>query len=212
MTARILLIMLMAAGFWTIAAAPASAGTRPRVVMLGDSLTAGCDWQTRLNQAEVINQGISGDSTWSILARLPQVTKARPDLIFLQAGINDFGKKPDPEGILKRHLKIWSELREKLPQAELYIVSILPVSAKRYPRWGASVVQANLLLREAAEKNGLVFIDLYSKMSDQDGGLLKDLTYDGLHLRAPAYDLWLEAVRPYIDEAAAAGTDGGVDG
>lgn len=190
-----------------LGAAPSAwAGGRLKVVMLGDSLTAGCDWPARLPEAEVVNFGISGDSTWHIIDRLARVVEQRPDLIFLQAGINDFGKKPSPEGILKRHQKIWAELRRQLPEAKLYVVSLLPVSAKRYPRWGEPIVRLNIMLREAAEESGLVYIDLYSKMSDRDGGLVKEFTYDGLHLRPAAYDLWLEAVKPHIDDALAKGT------
>ena len=183
--------------------APAG-GEKLKVVMLGDSLTAGCDWQARLTEVEVVNQGVCGDSTWTIMARLDKVAAAKPDLIFLQLGINDFGKKPSPEGILERHQKIWRELRAKLPETRLYVVSLLPVSAKRYPRWGRPVVRLNDLLRAAAEESGLTYIDVYSRLSDQDGNLVKNFTYDGLHLLPPAYDRWLEAVKPYIDQALAA--------
>ena len=199
------LMTLLASVALTIAAPPALAGgEKLKVVMLGDSLTAGCDWQARLTEAEVVNQGVCGDSTWSVIARLDQVAAARPDLIFLQLGINDFGKKPSPEGILERHQKIWRELREKLPEAELYVVSLLPVSARRYPRWGEPVVRLNDLLRAAAGESGLTYIDVYSQLSDQDGNLVKDFTYDGLHLLPPAYDRWLETVKPYIDQAVRA--------
>ena len=195
---------LLAAALMIAAPSVLAGGERLKVVMLGDSLTAGCDWQARLAEAEVVNQGICGDSTWSVLARLDQVAAARPDLIFLQLGINDFGKKPSPEGILERHQKIWRELRAKLPETKLYVVSLLPVSAKRYPRWGRPVLRLNHLLRAAAEENGLTYIDVHSRLSDEDGGLFKDFTYDGLHLLPPAYDRWLEAVKPYIDEAVTA--------
>ena len=202
MTAKKYLALMVVLAAALLATSPAAlAGEKLKIVMLGDSLTAGCDWQARLAQAEVVNQGVCGDSTWSVMTRLNQVVEARPDLIFLQLGINDFGKKPLPEAILERHQKIWREMREKLPQAKLYVVSLLPVSAKRYPRWGKPVVQLNLLLREAAEKNGLIYIDVYSRMSDQNGSLFKNFTYDGLHLLPKAYDQWLEAVKPYIDEA-----------
>jgi N-acetylglucosamine-6-sulfatase len=185
-----------------LAAAVAWAGERPRVVMLGDSLTAGCDWQARLPEAEVLNLGVSGDSTWSIAARLDDVVTAQPEIIFLQAGINDMGKKPNPEGIVSRHLKIWQTLRERLPEAELHIVSLLPVSAKRYPRWGQPVARTNDLLRAAAKERGLRYIDVYSSLSDAAGSLSKELSYDGLHLRPKAYDPWVAALKPAISRAA----------
>ncbi len=206
---RLVLALSLSLTLSLLAAVPAARAERLRVVMLGDSLTAGCDWQARLPGAEVLNQGISGDSTWSITARLDQVVAAKPGKIFLQAGINDFGRNPAPEAILKRHEAIWQNLRERLPEAELYIVSLLPVSAVRYPRWGRPVVRLNHLLKESAEERGLVYIDLHSRMVDQEGGLREELTYDGRHLVPRAYDLWVEAVRPHIDRVAETPGPGG---
>ena len=205
MTAKILRLAsaLLTVALMIVAPSAWAGGEKLKVVMLGDSLTAGCNWQSRLGEVEVVNQGISGDSTWSIAVRLDQVAAVGPDLIFLQAGINDFGKKPSPEGTLARHQKIWSELRAKLPEAELYVVSLLPVSAKRYPRWGRPIIELNAMLKEAAEESGIIYIDVYSRMSDREGGLLKDFTSDGLHLLPRAYDQWVEAIRPYINKAVA---------
>ena len=37
-------------------------------------------------------------------------------------------------------------------------------------------------------------------MTDEEGNLRKDLTNDGLHLLPEAYEIWIEILRPYINE------------
>lgn len=72
------------------------------VMALGDSLTAGygaspkADYPQILAQNtgwQVINAGISGDTTADVLRRLPEVLQNQPQLILLSIGGNDFLRK-----------------------------------------------------------------------------------------------------------------------
>ena len=91
-----------------------------KVLALGDSLTAG--WGLPAESAfpvqlqgalardvEIINAGISGDTTAGGLARLERALKAKPDAVILELGTNDALQGVDPavtranlEAILKR--------------------------------------------------------------------------------------------------------------
>lgn len=183
---------------WLTATAAPAAEDRLRVVMLGDSLTAGCDWAAKLPEVTVDNQGISGDSTSRIRARLDKVIEARPDLIFLQAGINDLGGQRREMAILESHWAIWNALKAELPGARLYLVSLFPVSERRYPGWNKKIKDLNLFLQRTAEEQGLVFIDLFPQLIDQGGQLAQKYSYDGLHLSAAGYEVWLAALRPHL--------------
>ena len=183
----------------TFGSAWAGTDGRLRVVMLGDSLTAGYDWPGALPEARVVNQGISGDTTTAIAKRLDRVAAARPDIIFLQAGINDLAGRVKPEIVLERHLHIWEELHQRLPGSRLYVVSLLPVCG-RYDNLSPAVLELNGLLRKAAQDHSLVFIDVYPLLADNDGKLRRNLTHDDLHLRAEAYPLWVGAIKPYIND------------
>ena len=77
--------------------------TCPRIVALGDSLTAGLGvspdqsyparLQDRLEQAgflyRVINAGVSGDTTAGGLRRLDWVLKTNPRIVIVELGAND---------------------------------------------------------------------------------------------------------------------------
>lgn len=190
-------LFVLLASLLSAAAMPA-AESRTRVLMLGDSLTAGFNWSARLPQALVVNQGVSGDTTGRILARLDQAVAAEPELVFLQAGINDFGRRDKDIVILDNHLAIWRALRSQVPGLRLVLISLLPVSEARYPGLNPKIMEFNQRLGKEAAKQGLPFIDLFPLLADETGQLPPKFTYDGLHLNAAGYEIWLEALKPHL--------------
>ena len=61
------------------------------------------------------------------------------------------------------------------------------------------IVETNRLYKEMAERHGVTWIDLYSKMVDPaTGSMRKGLTNDGLHLLGAGYLVWRDAVLPYV--------------
>jgi len=66
-----------------------------KIVMLGNSITHGANWNELLNRNDVVEMGISGDYTSGYLMRLEYVYKLKPDVCFVMGGINDlyYGKK-----------------------------------------------------------------------------------------------------------------------
>ncbi len=166
-------------------------------VMLGDSLTAGAQWESYFPNLKIYNLGISGDTTFDLLDRLDEVVLLEPTKIFLLIGINDFGRFR-PEDILKRQKKIWAELGEKLPQTSLYIISLLPVSQKEFPGWNREIEKFNLALSQLAQEKKLTFINLAPEMADETGSLKAEYTFDGLHLTEKAYRVWADKLKPYL--------------
>lgn len=175
-----------------------------KIVMLGDSLTARFAWSEALPAVIVRNFGIDGDTTQNILNRLDPVIALKPDLIFLQVGINDFGHQKNKNAIMEGHRQIWDQLRQDLPQTKLVITSLLPVripaGENQDQNWNQVIGDFNTLLRVEAEKQGLSFIDLTPALSDGQNQLRQDFTIDGLHLLKPAYKIWVEALIPSIEK------------
>ena len=52
------------------------------IVMLGNSITNGCEWAELLGNSNVVNRGISGDTVEGIQARLGSIIKAAPAKFF----------------------------------------------------------------------------------------------------------------------------------
>ncbi len=96
---------------WRLASAPAVRNLSPRpgpIVVLGDSLAAGVGSKGQkggfvaiLSQrlgVEIVNRGVSGDSTADGLKRLDaDVLALKPALVILELGGNDFLRRMDPD-------------------------------------------------------------------------------------------------------------------
>jgi len=109
------------------AAFPAAAqGTKPpRILALGDSLTAGFGLpadralpvrlQAKLAAdgvaAELINAGVSGDTTAGGLARLDWALAAKPDIVMVELGANDCLRGLDPKAAYDNLDKILTKIR-----------------------------------------------------------------------------------------------------
>src|SRR5687767_5230583 len=57
--------------------------TPGEVVFLGNSITAGTDWNELLELKNARNRGISGDITFGVLERLGEVTEGKPAKLFV---------------------------------------------------------------------------------------------------------------------------------
>lgn len=175
------------------------------IVMLGNSLTNGCEWHELLGMSNVKNRGISSDVIQGVNDRLPSLIKGRPAKIFLLIGVNDVSHNLGVDSITEAYIKLIDRIRTEIPDTKLYVQSMLPVNISfgKYLGMadkGEQIVQLNERIQGYAREKGFTWIDLYSVMVDEDGHLKREYTNDGLHLLAPGYVAWAEAIMPYIKE------------
>lgn len=175
------------------------------IVMLGNSLTHGCEWHELLGNPHVVNRGINGDIIGGLHDRLTAVTAGRPAKIFLLCGVNDISHDLSADSIAGALGSLIAEIREQTPDTRLYVQSLLPIN-NSFGRYKAifgkeqTVRDVNTLLRPIVEQAGATWIDIHALFADEQGNLRRELTNDGLHLLAPGYAIWRDALRPYIDE------------
>lgn len=163
------------------------------VVMMGNSITHGANWNQLLDRDNVIEQGIPSDITEGYLNRMEYVYNMRPKVVFIMGGINDIYNWIPVEEILRNYKMILSGLRVRgitpIIQSTLYAGKTWPSSADR----NKVVDKLNDQLRGYAIKNNIEFIDLNKSMSS--GNYLKpQLTHDGLHLNARGFRIWASEV------------------
>ena len=62
------------------------------------------------------------------------------------------------------------------------------------------MVAANALIKKfLKKKKHAEFIDVYSKMFNPDGTVMKDIFLeDNLHMNAKGYAIWKKAIEPYL--------------
>jgi lysophospholipase L1-like esterase len=61
--------------------------------------------------------------------------------------------------------------------------------------------ELNAWIKEYAAKNGFIFVDYYSSMANNEGGLKAELSPDGVHPNKAGYDLMTPLVETGIAEA-----------
>ncbi len=181
-------------------------GTNPSsIVMLGNSLTHGCEWHELLGNPNVVNRGINGDIAEGIDLRLDGILRGKPAKIFLLCGVNDVSHDLSADSIASAVEAITERIRRESPTTKVYLQSLLPInnSFGRYKRiFGKeqTIRDINTLLEKHAAKSGITWINLYPSFADENGNLRADLTNDCLHLLGPGYIIWRELILPYINE------------
>lgn len=181
-------------------------GTNPSsIVMLGNSLTHGCEWHELLGNPNVVNRGINGDIAEGIDLRLDGILRGKPAKIFLLCGVNDVSHDLSADSIATAVEGIVERIKRESPATKVYLQSLLPInnSFGRYKRiFGKeqTIRDINKLLEAYAKKNGITWINLYPSFANADGNLRAELTNDGLHLLGPGYIIWRELILPYINE------------
>jgi lysophospholipase L1-like esterase len=167
------------------------------IAFLGDSLTAGGNWDEIFPGLPIKNRGINADTTVGALQRLDCITRGKPAAIFMLIGTNDlpwFEHRHD-EMILATYQEMLDKIKNDTPETRIFVESLLP-RAHSYAR---RVRGLNAKLQVLAEQNGATFIDLYSHFTDANGDLRAELNNDHIHVLAQGYAIWAEVLRPYLD-------------
>lgn len=166
-----------------------------KIAMLGDSITDWGEWNELFERNDLINRGISGDSTDGVLKRLDGINSS-VSKVFILIGVNDLGKGRSVDYIFDNYKKIVTRLKQKNMQP--VIQSILFVDpVKIHNRKNSDIEELNNKLKTYALENDLIYIDLNVKLS-KDKKLRSDYSYDGLHLNGDGYIAWKEVIEPYL--------------
>lgn len=167
------------------------------VVMLGNSLTHGANWNELLGRSGVVERGIPGDLTEGMLNRLTSVIKLQPKLCFILAGVNDVYYWIPVEQIFNNYVRILALLKAKnitpVIQSTLYAGKDWGKEWNLKPEDNAGrnkeIEKLNNLLRDYASRNNIDYINLIDQMTEKDY-LNPELTYDGIHLNAKGFKIW----------------------
>lgn len=171
-----------------------------KIVFLGNSITEGGNWKRLLKDSTIINRGISGDNTFGMLARIDEVVALKPASLFILIGTNDLSKKIPVEAIIENIFAIVSQVKAGSPKTKIFVQSIFPVNetVEKFPAQfnnGSNILIINDQLSRYGERLRYTYVDVYSKLLDDQGRLHKNYTWDGLHLNATGYQRWVEVLK-----------------
>ena len=183
-----------------------------RVVFFGDSITDFWKLDEAFPGKPYVNRGISGQTTPQMLIRFrPDVIELKPAVVVILAGTNDIAGNTGPMTVEETEAN-YASIAELARAHDIKLVfsSILPVHnytpesqeffASR-PR--EKVLALNRWLQDYCAKNGCVYLDYFSALTDQKGLLKKELAEDGLHPNAAGYKIMAPLAEAAIQKAMA---------
>jgi lysophospholipase L1-like esterase len=188
---------------------PPAAG-EDRVVFMGDSITEGWHIGDSFPGKPYINRGISGQTTPQMVLRFHQdVIGLKPKVVIVLAGINDIAGNTGPMTLeeTENNLAAMAEMAAA-NQIKVVLCSVLP--AFDFP-WhpgmtpAPKVVALNEWIKAYAAEKGHVYVDYYSTMKDERGGLPATLSSDGVHPLPAGYAMMAPLAEAGIEKALKAG-------
>lgn len=195
--------------FWHLDANPWFPGKFCGAAIWDESFGGAVPGQTALNL------GVSGDRIEHVLHRLMPAADGgegwldrpdlRPDRVFVMLGINNSfdAETPAAASIIKGVMAVVARIRERQPNAQIVVQSLLPTEDDAKNRDLVRPVNAALRDFAGADK-ALRFLDLYPSFVDAGGMQRRDLFNDALHPSRAGYRVWRDQLVAFLHTAAAA--------
>ncbi|MUP46978.1 acylhydrolase [Gramella sp. BOM4] len=180
----------------------------PEVVFMGNSITEG--WINThpefFEDNNYLNRGIGGQTSPQMLIRFtPDVLDLKPEVVVILAGTNDLAANTGYSSVkmISDNIRAMATLAEK-NNIKVVLSSVLPVYD--YPwRPGLEPVsriqELNEWMENYARENNHVYLDYFSSMSNDQKGMRKEYSEDGVHPNAKAYSVMEPLVQEAINKA-----------
>lgn len=175
-----------------------------RVVFMGNSITEG--WIiTRpgfFAGKPYVDRGISGQTTPQMLVRFrADVIKLKPSIVVILAGTNDIAGNTGPSTLdmIEDNIISMAQLA-KTNGIRVILCSVLPVSD--YP-WkpgiepADKIIALNKMLKRDAEKEGMIYVDFYSALVNEQKGMKAEYSGDGVHPNEDGF----KVMEPIVEDA-----------
>lgn len=177
-----------------------------RVVFMGDSITEGWHLDESFPSKPYVNRGISGQTTPQMLVRFRQdVVDLKPKVVIILAGINDIAGNTGPMTLEQTEENIAS-MADLAAANRIHVVlcSVLPAFDFTWAPGlepAPKVALLNAWLRGYAAAKHYVYVDYYSAMKDDRGGLPATLSKDGVHPLPAGYAIMTPLAEAGIEKA-----------
>ena len=178
------------------------------IVFLGDSITDFYDLDKYYEGYNIVNSGISGNTTEDILNDMyNRVYKYNPSKVILLIGTNDINVKIEEDDTISNIKDIVKNIKKNRPNTKIYVESIYPINntddekIEHYMvgvRTNEIIKKYNKRIKEYCNKNNVIYINMYNELRDEDGNLKLEYTKEGLHISDEGYEVITKILKKYI--------------
>lgn len=172
---------------------------------LGDSRTLGISDYAGLEGADFFcdngmtiyklleDDGVTYQKTGEKVDMKEILQEKRYGKIYIMLGMNELGYGDTPM-YLRQYLKVIRQIKEWQPGVIIYVMANLHVSQEKNNMEtefnNININDKNVASARLANGIDVFYLDCNPLFTDEEGYLLADLTFDGVHLYAQHYDKW----------------------
>jgi lysophospholipase L1-like esterase len=165
------------------------------------SFTNWKDVQDYFPKHTIINRGFGGSTLEDVIRYANDIIiPYQPKQIVIYCGENDLASSDDvtAQMVLQRFKDLFSIIRKKYSSVPVAFISLKPSPSRKH-LW-PKMRKANLLIKTyLGKKKKTAFIDVYHKMFNKDGTIMKDIFIeDDLHMNAKGYAIWQKLIEPHL--------------
>lgn len=178
------------------------------IVFFGDSITEGYNVKEFYDEFRVVNSGISGNTTEDLINRIDRdLYNYNPSTVIIQIGTNDIRASIKDEDIIKNLKNIIKGIRKNRKNASILIESIYPINREMDEEYWKDVnpdynnkhiTKLNKEIKELCKKEHIKYIDIYSKLLDDNKNLKEVYSKEGLHLTDLGYYKVTKIIKEYL--------------
>lgn len=167
--------------------------TNVDVAFVGDSLTDGYDLNTFYPQYNVVNRGISGDTTFGVENRLKvSLFDITPKVVVMLIGGNNY------QTMFENYESILQKFKTNLPGSHIVLLSLTALG-QPYANLNSAFQQNNTQIETLAEQYQFEFVDVFTPLCDQTTGeIFPQYTTDGVHLTSQGYQVLTNCITPVL--------------
>lgn len=186
---------------------------KPRVVLLGNSITQGWGgegrtvwspakeiWDSKFKPLNSANFGISGDRTQHVLWRVlnGNFDKCSPSVVVLEIGVNNFPYHTASE-IAQGIQSIVKALQKKVPGTKIILYGPLPAGKEKNDSNRLKYKEIHSIIKGMDNGKTVFYRNLDKAFIQSDGNLVEGMMApDAIHLAPAGYTAWAEDMIPLI--------------
>ena len=175
------------------------------LVFLGDSITQGWEgnpvFRKYYGDRKVLNLGFGWERTEHALWRLENgaADGYSAKVIMVMLGTNNIGHgTATPAQTADGIRAVVAKLREKQPAAKILLLAVFPRGEKPDDPMRLAVNEINAELPALADGEHVMFFDISERFLESDGTISKEIMPDFLHPSEKGYEIWADAVEPFL--------------